>query len=56
MLRLSARSSTFAPLMDRAVLPSTPSSAPTEPSSTRTTSSAIGGSTSTAPKLRVSTP
>merc|ERR1712223_2326604 len=38
------------------VSPSTASSAPTEPSSTRTTSSAIGGSTSTAPPLRSSTP
>merc|ERR1719234_1971352 len=36
--------------------PSTASSAPTEPSSTRTTSSATGGSTLTAPPLRSSTP
>merc|ERR1712212_1160702 len=36
--------------------PSTASSAPTEPSSTRTTSSATGGSTLTAPLLRSSTP
>merc|ERR1712203_543983 len=34
----------------------TASSAPTEPSSTRTTSSATGGSTLTAPQLRSSTP
>merc|ERR1712203_1242498 len=38
------------------VSPSTASSAPTEPSSTRTTSSATGGSTSTAPPLGSSTP
>merc|ERR1719350_1988010 len=37
------------------VSPSTASSAPTEPSSTRTTSSATGGSTLTAPPPRTST-
>merc|ERR1719480_267370 len=37
------------------VSPSTASSAPTEPSSTRTTSSATGGSTLTAPPLPTST-
>ena len=56
ILRPSARHSTSALLMDRAVLPSTASSAPTEPSSTRTTSSATGGSTLTAMRLRVSIP
>ena len=37
-------------------LPNTPSFAPTEPSSTKNISSAIGGSTSTAQKLKDSTP
>merc|ERR1719350_2420807 len=54
--RPSARRSTSAQLMVPEVSPSTASSAPTEPSSTRTTSSATGGSTSTAPPLRTSTP
>ena len=54
-LRPSAKSSTSAPPMARVDLPSTPSSAPTEPSSTRTTSSATGGSTLTAQKPRDST-
>ena len=56
ILRPSARSSTFAPLTDRVVWPSTASSAPMEPSSTRTTSSATGGSTLIALRLRVSIP
>ena len=53
--RLSARLSTSAQLMGLEVSPSTASSAPTELSSTRTTSSATGGSTLTAPLLRIST-
>ena len=56
ILRPSARHSTSALLMDKEVWPSIASSAPTEPSSTRTTSSATGGSTLTAPRLKVSTP
>ena len=55
-LRPSAKSSTSALLTARVALPSTLSSAPMEPSSTRTTSFAIGGSTLTAQKLRASTP
>merc|ERR1712224_733071 len=55
MVRLSARSSISAQLMELEVWPSTASSAPTEPSSTRTTSSVIGGSTSTVLKLRIFT-
>merc|ERR1712061_467257 len=54
--RPSARRSTSARPMAPEVSPSTASSAPTEPSSTRTTSSATGGSTLTAPPLRSSTP
>merc|ERR1712233_20124 len=54
-VRLSARSSTSVPLMEPVVFPSTASSVPTEPSSTRTTSSATGGSTLTAPPPRTST-
>merc|ERR1719219_771958 len=54
MEKLSARFSIFAQLMELEVWPSTASSAPTEPSSTRTTSSAIGGSTSTVLKQRTS--
>merc|ERR1712158_46325 len=54
--RLSARRSTSARPMALVGSPSTASSAPTEPSSTRTTSSATGGSTLTAPLLRSSTP
>merc|ERR550517_1025474 len=54
--RRSARSSTFARPMALVASPSTASSAPTKPSSTRTTSSATGGSTLTAPQLRSSTP
>merc|ERR1711963_1003453 len=42
-------------LMELVVFPSTVSSVPTEPSSTRTTSSATGGSTLTAPQPRTST-
>merc|ERR1719232_404111 len=53
--RLSARLSTSAQPMVLEVSPSTASSAPTEPSSTRTTSSATGGSTLTAPPLPTST-
>merc|ERR1719336_1396279 len=53
--RLSAKLSTSAPLTEPVVWPSTASSAPTGLSSTRTTSSATGGSTSTAPGPRVST-
>ena len=53
--RPSARCSTSAPPTARAVWPSTASSVPTEPSSTRTTSSATGGSTLTAPRPRLST-
>jgi hypothetical protein len=44
MKRPNAKCSTFAQLMVLVVWPSTVSSAPTEPSSTRTTSSATGGS------------
>merc|ERR1711933_181191 len=54
-LRLSARRSTSARPMAPVASPSTASSAPTEPSSTRTTSSATGGSTLTAPPPRSST-
>merc|ERR1719336_1382516 len=53
--RLSAKLSTSALLTEPVVWPSTASSVPTELSSTRTTSSATGGSTSTAPRPRVST-
>merc|ERR1712150_299963 len=53
--RLSAKCPTSALLTELAVWPSTASSAPTGLSSTRTTSSATGGSTSTAPRPRVST-
>merc|ERR1712072_1106526 len=52
--RLSARSSTSALLTEPEVWPSTASSVPTELSSTRATSSATGGSTSTVPRPRVS--
>ena len=54
--RLSAKLSTSALLTELEVWPSTASSVPTVLSSTRTTSSATGGSTSTAPPLRSSTP
>ena len=53
--RPSAKFSTSVPLTARVALPSTPSSAPTEPSSTRTTSSATGGLTLIVPQLRIST-
>merc|ERR1712066_48919 len=53
--RPSARCSTSAPLTAPEVWPSTASSAPTELSSTRTTSSATGGSTLTAPPPLTST-
>merc|ERR550517_290479 len=54
--RLSARRSTSARPMALVGSPSTASSAPTEPSSTRTTSSATGGSTLTAPLPKTFTP
>merc|ERR1712203_407766 len=53
--RPSARRSTSARPMEPVGSPSTASSAPMEPSSTRTTSSATGGSTLTAPPPRSST-
>merc|ERR1719208_628589 len=53
--RLSVRHSIFAQLTVLEVWPSTASYAPTEQSSTRTTSSVIGGSTSTALRLKDST-
>ena len=49
MRRPNARLSTSAPLTGPEVWPSTASSAPTEPFSTRTTSSATGGSMLTVP-------
>jgi len=51
----SAKSSTFAAQMKKESKQLSHSSAPTEPSSTKTTSSAIGGSTLNAPKLKVFT-
>merc|ERR1711976_340919 len=54
-VRLNARFSTSVQLMELVVLPSTVSSAPTEPSSTRTTSSVTGGLTLTVLRLRVCT-
>merc|ERR1719483_1157114 len=56
ILKPSARLSTSVPAMGRAASPSTASSVPMEPSSTRTTSSAIGGSTLTALLLKASMP
>merc|ERR1712201_39585 len=56
MVRLNVKCSTFVLLMELEVLLSTVSSVPMELSSTRTTSSVTGGSTSTAPLLRSSTP
>merc|ERR1711913_176392 len=53
--RLSARHSIFAQLMELEVWPSTASSVLMVHSSTRTTSSVIGGSTLTAPLPRTST-
>merc|ERR1712111_56164 len=55
MVRLSVKFSTSALLMELEVLPSTASCAPTEQSSTKTTSSATGGSTLTALRLKDST-
>ncbi len=52
-LRLNARSSISALLTVKEVFPSTVSSVQTEPSSIRTTSSVTGGSTLTAPKLKL---
>merc|ERR1740124_1240245 len=54
-LRLNVKPSTFAQLMVLEVWPSTASSVLMEHSSTRTTSSVTGGSTLTAPLLRIST-
>ena len=56
ILKLSAKSSTSASLMTKEPFQLFLSSAPMEPSSTKTTSSAIGGSTLNALKLKVSTP
>ena len=53
--RLSVKHSIFAQLMELEVLPSTASSVLMEHSSTRTISSVIGGSTLTAPLLRIFT-
>merc|ERR1719499_2593025 len=50
--KLNAKLSTSVPLMVPEALPSTASCVPTEPFSTRTTSSATGGLTLTAPPLR----
>merc|ERR1712203_215363 len=54
-LRPSVKHSIFAQLMELEVLPSTASSVLMEHSSTRTISSVIGGSTLTAPLLRIFT-
>merc|ERR1712106_1254753 len=54
-LRLNVKHSTFAQLMELEVWPSTASSVLMVHSSTRTTSSVTGGSTLTAPLLRIST-
>ena len=54
-LRLNVKHSIFAQLMELEVLPSTASSVLMELSSTRTISSVIGGSTLTAPLLRIFT-
>lgn len=51
-LKLIAKHSTYAPLMVSEALPNIPSSAQMEPSLTKNTSSAIGGSTLTAQKLK----
>ena len=48
ILKLNAKPSTSAQLMDKEVYPNTPSSVPTEPFSTKTTSSVTGGLTSIA--------
>ena len=55
ILKLNAKSSTSVLLTDKVVLLNTLSSAPTVPSSTKTTSSVIGGSTLIALKLKTST-
>ena len=55
-LKLNAKSSTSASLMTKKHFQLFHSSAPTEPSSIRTTSFAIGGSTLNALKLKVSIP
>merc|ERR1712156_946894 len=56
MVRLSVKSSTSAQLMEQEVLLSTASSVPTARFSTRTISSATGGSTLIVPKPRVFSP
>ena len=53
--KLTAKHSTYAHPMVLEALPNTPSSAPTEPSLTKNTSSVIGGSTLIAQKPKVST-
>lgn len=53
--RRSAKCSTFARTMDKEVSANTRSCVPTEPSSTKNTSFVIGGSTSTAQKLKLFT-
>merc|ERR1712020_501850 len=55
ILRLSVKHSIFAQLMELEVWPSTASSVLMVHSSTRTTSSVIGGSTLTAPLLKIFT-
>ena len=53
MLRLSAKLSTFVPLMDKVVFPNILSCVPMEPSLTKDISSVIGGLTLTALKQRL---
>ena len=53
ILKLNVKFSTSVPLMVKVVLPSTLSFAPTVPSSTRTTSFVIGGSTLIVVRLKV---
>ena len=55
ILKLNAKFSTFVPLMDKVDSPSTLSFAPTAPSSTKTTSFVIGGSTLTVLRPKVFT-
>ena len=55
ILKLNAKFSTFVLLMDKVDSPSTLSFAPTVPSSTKTTSFVIGGSTSTVLRPKVFT-
>ena len=55
MLRLSAKLSTFVPLMDKVVFPNILSCVPMEPSLTKDISSVIGGLTLIALKPRVFT-